>query len=72
MDFSLTEDQKMLKTMVRDFAEAEVELIASQIDGEARFPVESIKKTAKIGLTGVGFPEDWLPLFLNRIRTIHC
>ena len=58
MDFSLTEDQKMLKTMVRDFAEAEVEPTASQIDEEARFPVESIKKAAKIRLTGVGFPED--------------
>jgi len=58
MNFSLTEDQKMLKTMVRDFAEAEVEPTAAQIDEEARFPVESIKKAAKIGLTGVGFPED--------------
>ncbi len=44
MDFSLTEDQKMLKTMVRDFAETEVEPIVTQIDEEAKFPAESINK----------------------------
>ena len=32
MDFSLTEDQKMLRTMVRDFAENELEPIAAEID----------------------------------------
>jgi len=35
MDFSLTEDQKMLKTMVREFAEKELEPIAAEIDEEA-------------------------------------
>ena len=59
MDFSLTEDQKMLKTMVRDFAEKELEPIAAQIDEEASFPAESITKAAKIGLTGTGFPEEY-------------
>lgn len=59
MDFSLTEDQKMLRTMVRDFAEKELEPIAAQIDEEARFPAESIKKAAEIGLMGTGFPEEY-------------
>ena len=59
MDFSLTEDQKMLKTMVRDFAEKELEPIAAQIDEEASFPAESIRKAAEIGLFGAGFPEEY-------------
>jgi butyryl-CoA dehydrogenase len=59
MDFSLTEDQKMLKTMVRDFAEKELEPIAAQIDEEARFPEESVRKAAEIGLTGTGYPEEY-------------
>ncbi len=59
MDFLLTEDQKMLKTMVRDFAEKELEPIAAQIDEEATFPAESIKKAGEIGLTGTGFPEEY-------------
>ncbi len=59
MDFSLTEEQKMLKAMVRDFAEKELEPIAAQIDEEARFPAESVKKAAELGLMGVGFPEEY-------------
>ncbi len=59
MDFLLTEEQKMLKTMVRDFAEKELEPIAARIDEEATFPAESIKKAAEIGLMGTGFPEEY-------------
>ena len=59
MDFSLTEEQKMLKTMVRDFAEKELEPIAAQIDEEAKFPAESVKKMAELGLMGVPFPEEY-------------
>ena len=58
MDFSLTEEQKMLKTMVQDFAVRELEPIAARIDEESRFPAESIKKMAELGLTGIGFPEE--------------
>ena len=59
MDFSLTEDQKMLKAMVRDFAERELEPIAAQIDEEARFPAPTIKKMAELGLMGILFPEKY-------------
>jgi len=59
MDFSLTEEQKMLKAMVRDFATKELEPIAAQIDEEARFPAESVKKMADLGLMGIPFPERY-------------
>jgi butyryl-CoA dehydrogenase len=59
MDFSLTEDQKMLKAMVRDFAERELEPIAAQIDEEASFPAATVKKMAELGLMGILFPEKY-------------
>ena len=59
MDFELTEEQKMLKTMVQDFAIKEVEPIAAQIDEEARFPAETVKKMAEVGLFGITFPEKY-------------
>ena len=59
MYFTFTEEQKMLKTMVRDFANKELEPIAAEIDEEARFPVESIRKMAKLGLMGIPFPEEY-------------
>ncbi|NWF77779.1 MAG: acyl-CoA dehydrogenase family protein [Chloroflexi bacterium] len=59
MDFEFSEDQKMLQMMVRDFAAKELEPVAAQIDAEARFPAENIKKAAALGLFGIGFPEEY-------------
>ena len=59
MDFTLTEEQKMLKAMVKDFATKELEPIAAEIDENARFPTESIKKMSELGLLGIGFPEEY-------------
>jgi len=59
MDFTLSEDQKMLRSMVRDFAENEIEPIAALTDEESRFPEEVIRKAAGIGLMSAGFPEEY-------------
>ena len=59
MDFSLTEEQRMLRAMVRDFAEKELEPIAAEIDEEASFPAEQVKKMMELGLAGVSFPENY-------------
>ena len=59
MDFSFSEDQKMLRGMVREFAEKELEPIAAKTDEESRFPAEAIKKAAAIGLMGTGYPEKY-------------
>ncbi len=59
MDFLLTEDQKMVKAMVRDFATNELEPIAAKIDEEASYPAESVKKMAELGLMGIPFPEEY-------------
>ena len=59
MDFSLTEDQKMLKAMVRDFATKELEPIAAQIDETGEYPAEQVKKIADLGLFGLTIPEEY-------------
>ncbi|MBI4286114.1 MAG: acyl-CoA dehydrogenase [Chloroflexi bacterium] len=59
MDFALTEEQKMLKAMVCDFALKELEPIAAEIDEEARFPAETVKKMGELGLMGASFPEKY-------------
>ncbi|HEB84611.1 MAG TPA: acyl-CoA dehydrogenase [Bacteroidetes bacterium] len=58
-DFFLTEEQKMLQEMVRDFAENEVKPIAAEIDEEERFPEETVAKMAELGLLGITFPEEY-------------
>lgn len=59
MDFSLTEDQKMLRTMVRDFATKELEPIAAQIDESNEYPAEQVRKIADLGLMGLTIPEEY-------------
>jgi len=59
MDFSLTEEQKMLKTMLRDFATKELEPVAAKIDATSEFPAEQVKKMADLGLMGLTIPEEY-------------
>ena len=53
MDFALSQDQKMVRDMVREFAEKELEPIAAEIDESREFPVSTLKKMAGLGLMGV-------------------
>ena len=59
MNFTLSEEQKMLTKLVHDFAVNEIEPIASKIDEDSLFPIQIINKAAKLGLMGVGYPEEY-------------
>lgn len=59
MNLELTEEQKLLQKSVREFAEAEVRPHAKEIDETGRFPRETIRKAAALGLTAVALPEQY-------------
>lgn len=59
MNFELTNDQKMLQSEVRKFAENELAPLAPEIDVSGEFPKESIKKLAGLGLLGIFIPEKY-------------
>jgi butyryl-CoA dehydrogenase len=59
MDFSLSQDQKMVRDMVREFATNEIEPIAAEIDESREFPKATINKMAELGLMGVIIPEEY-------------
>jgi butyryl-CoA dehydrogenase len=54
----LTEEKRMLRDMVRDFAENELKPIAAQLDEEQVFPHDIVKKMGELGLMGIPFPES--------------
>ena len=54
-----TEEHKMLRDMVRDFARNEVKPLAQELDEEGRFPHESVKKMAELGLMGIPWDEKY-------------
>ncbi|WCK53453.1 acyl-CoA dehydrogenase family protein [Aneurinibacillus sp. Ricciae_BoGa-3] len=59
MDFNLTEEQKMIKNLIRDFAEAEVAPGADERDKTGEFPLQVFKKMAALDLMGLPFPEEY-------------
>ena len=59
MDFSLTDQQKLIRETVRQFMENEVRPTVRQRDREGRFPTEEIKKVAELGCCGMMTPEEW-------------
>ncbi len=59
MDFELSEEQKMFRTMVRDFVTNEIDPYASEWDETNEFPYATVKKMAELGLYTVGMPEEY-------------
>lgn len=59
MNFDLTPEQKMIRKLMRDFAEGEVAPGADERDRTKRFPKDIIDKMAKLNLMGLPFPEEY-------------
>lgn len=59
MDFGLTDEQQMIRKMVRDFANKEVAPTAEERDEEERFDRSIFNKMAELGLTGIPWPEEY-------------
>lgn len=58
LDFNLSEEQKMLQNMVRDFADNELAPRAAYWDENEEFPKENLEKMGKLDLMGMPFPEE--------------
>ena len=59
MDFNLTEDQKMLRRSVREFAEAEIAPHTRRLDESKEFPFDIFSRMGKMGYLGVTIPETY-------------
>jgi len=59
VNFDLTEEQELVRRMVRDFAEQKVAPVAEELDREHRFPYELVAELAELGLMGMTIPEEY-------------
>lgn len=57
--FDLSEEEKMVQEMAREFSEKELKPIASELDREHRFPKELIPKLGELGFMGICVPEEF-------------
>src|SRR5947199_8516458 len=55
----LSEEHEALRTVVRDFADTELEPKAAQWDRDAVFPVDAVRAMGEMGLFGIPFPEPY-------------
>lgn len=55
----LTDEQRMIRDMARDFSRAELAPHAGQWDRDGRIPDEVIAKIGELGMMGMLVPEEW-------------
>jgi hypothetical protein len=72
VQFSLTDEQRLLRQAVREFAEAEIAPHVREWDEAQRFPPALIGKMAELGLMGIQFPEQWGGAGMSAIDYCLC
>lgn len=81
MDFSLTDQQKLIRDTLRQFVETEVRPTVKERDRTERFPTEEIRKIAELGCCGMLIPEEWggagldyisYVLMLEEVARVDC
>ncbi|WP_172371315.1 acyl-CoA dehydrogenase [Sporosarcina jiandibaonis] len=58
MDLTLTDEQRMMRDMVRNFAKTEIEPFIPKME-EGEFPREILTKMGELGLMGITVPEQY-------------
>jgi alkylation response protein AidB-like acyl-CoA dehydrogenase len=71
MDFRLTDEQKQIQQMVREFAESEIRPHVMEWDEAQHFPVDTFKRAGELGMLGVIFPEEYGGAGLSYIDYIN-
>ncbi|MSO42204.1 MAG: acyl-CoA dehydrogenase [Solirubrobacterales bacterium] len=59
MDFDLSDEQRLLRDTVRDFARQDVAPVAEELDRTKSFPYELVTKMGSLGLMGIPFPDEY-------------
>ena len=59
MKLELNDNQKMIKNMVREFAEKEIAPVAAELDQKEEYPTKILEKMAKLGLLGIIVPSEY-------------
>src|SRR4030081_600525 len=59
MDFELPPDHRLLRSTVREFAEAEIAPVAEELDHTKAFPYDIVRRLGELNLMGIPFPEEY-------------
>ncbi len=70
MDFDLTEEQIMIRNLMKDFAKNEILPKARDDDRDERFPRDILDKIAPLGLFGAPLPEEYGGMGIDHIAYV--
>src|ERR1700716_3632078 len=59
MQFDLSDDHRLLRDTVRDFARQEIAPVAEDLDRTKAFPYEIVRRLGDLDLMGIPFPEQY-------------
>jgi alkylation response protein AidB-like acyl-CoA dehydrogenase len=59
MEFSLTEEQKMVQDMVRKFSDSEIRPVVAELDERHEHPADIVKKLGELKMLGIAVPEEF-------------
>jgi alkylation response protein AidB-like acyl-CoA dehydrogenase len=59
VQFTLTDEQRMIQETARDFANNEIAPAADRHNREGKFPLEIVKKLGQMGFLGMSVPEEY-------------
>jgi short/branched chain acyl-CoA dehydrogenase len=59
LNYDLSDEQELVRTTVREFAEQRVAPVAAELDREQRFPYELVAEMAELGLLGMTIPTEY-------------
>ncbi len=59
MDFTLTEEQRIIQSAAREFAQNEIAPVAAEFDESGEFPEATIRAAAELGFMGIEVPEEY-------------
>ncbi|MGV8058051.1 MAG: acyl-CoA dehydrogenase family protein [Smithellaceae bacterium] len=70
MNFGPTEEQQMLRDMVRKFAEAEIKPVAAHLDEKHEFPEAICRKLGEMGIMGVAVSDEYGGAGMNNVAYV--
>lgn len=59
MQFTLTDEQRMIQETAREFADHEIAPVADSHNREGKFPLDIVKRLGKMGFLGMAVPEEY-------------
>ena len=72
MDFTLSKEHEMARTLFRDFAQKEVKPLAQEVDETEEFPRETVAKMQKLGFMGIPMPKEYGGQGCDTLTYVMC